>query len=96
MAEGVGFEPTDPCGSPVFKTGAINRSTIPPEESAVDDVRAVNGHPAVRPEPGPIGKLQEKTRFVQSSSLSHPADRPRNLVESRMPRLAKLATLEIA
>jgi hypothetical protein len=30
VAEGVGFEPTDPCGSPVFKTGAINRSTIPP------------------------------------------------------------------
>jgi hypothetical protein len=30
MAEGVGFEPTDPCGSPVFKTGAINHSTIPP------------------------------------------------------------------
>ena len=29
--EGVGFEPTDPFGSPVFKTGAINRSTIPPE-----------------------------------------------------------------
>lgn len=30
MAEGVGFEPTDPCGSPVFKTGAIDRSTTPP------------------------------------------------------------------
>ena len=30
LAEGVGFEPTDPRGSPVFKTGAINRSTIPP------------------------------------------------------------------
>ena len=29
-AEEVGFEPTDPCGSPVFKTGAINRSTTPP------------------------------------------------------------------
>jgi hypothetical protein len=29
-SEGVGFEPTDPFGSPVFKTGAINRSTIPP------------------------------------------------------------------
>ena len=28
--EGVGFEPTDPCGSPVFKTGAINHSTTPP------------------------------------------------------------------
>jgi hypothetical protein len=30
MAEGVGFEPTDPYGSPVFKTGAFNRSAIPP------------------------------------------------------------------
>ena len=30
MAEGVGFEPTDPYGSPVFKTGAFNLSAIPP------------------------------------------------------------------
>jgi hypothetical protein len=30
MAEGVGFEPTNPCGFPVFKTGAFNRSAIPP------------------------------------------------------------------
>ena len=30
MAEGVGFEPTRPFGLPVFKTGAINRSTTPP------------------------------------------------------------------
>src|SRR5271166_157623 len=30
LAEGVGFEPTDPCGSPVFKTGAIDHSAIPP------------------------------------------------------------------
>lgn len=29
MAEGVGFEPTDVLPSPVFKTGAINR-TLPP------------------------------------------------------------------
>ena len=28
-AEEEGFEPPDPCGSPVFKTGAINRSTTP-------------------------------------------------------------------
>jgi hypothetical protein len=28
--EGVGFEPTEPFGSPVFKTGAINHSTTPP------------------------------------------------------------------
>ena len=29
-AEGVGFEPTEPFGSPVFKTGAIDHSTTPP------------------------------------------------------------------
>lgn len=31
MAEEVGFEPTEPCGSPVFKTGALDRSATPPE-----------------------------------------------------------------
>ena len=30
LAEEVGFEPTDPCGSPVFKTGAIDHSATPP------------------------------------------------------------------
>ena len=30
MAEGVGFEPTRTFALPVFKTGAINRSTTPP------------------------------------------------------------------
>jgi hypothetical protein len=30
LAEGVGFEPTDPCGSPVFKTGALGRYATPP------------------------------------------------------------------
>ena len=31
LAEGVGFEPTDGCPSPVFKTGAFDRSaTLPP------------------------------------------------------------------
>ena len=31
VAEEVGFEPTDGCPSPVFKTGALNRSaTLPP------------------------------------------------------------------
>ena len=29
-AEGVGFEPTVRCRTPVFKTGALNRSAIPP------------------------------------------------------------------
>ena len=33
MAEGVGFEPTRASALPVFKTGAINRSTTPPKFS---------------------------------------------------------------
>ena len=31
QAEGEGFEPPDPCGSPVFKTGGFNRSPTPPD-----------------------------------------------------------------
>ena len=31
VAEGVGFEPTDAFTSPVFKTGAFNRSAISPD-----------------------------------------------------------------
>ena len=33
MAERVGFEPTEPFGSPVFKTGAIDHSTTSPEDA---------------------------------------------------------------
>src|SRR5580704_3747530 len=33
MAEGVGFEPTMPCGIPVFKTGAFDHSATPPDGS---------------------------------------------------------------
>ena len=35
-AEEEGFEPPDPCGSPVFKTGAINRSTTPLFNNTLD------------------------------------------------------------
>lgn len=34
MAEGVGFEPTVTCATPVFKTGALNRSATPPRQPA--------------------------------------------------------------
>ena len=37
MAEGVGFEPTRACALPVFKTGAINHSTTPPDRAALAD-----------------------------------------------------------
>ena len=33
MAEGEGFEPTDACTSPVFKTGAIDHSASLPSKS---------------------------------------------------------------
>ena len=33
MAEGVGFEPTGSCEPPVFKTGAFDRSAIPPRNT---------------------------------------------------------------
>ena len=29
MAEGVGFEPTKPCGLPVFKTDILNFKKVP-------------------------------------------------------------------
>ncbi len=32
LAEGVGFEPTDACTSPVFKTGAFDHSATLPED----------------------------------------------------------------
>lgn len=31
LAEGVGFEPTVSCPTPVFKTGALNHSATPPK-----------------------------------------------------------------
>ena len=35
VAEGEGFEPPRPCGPPVFKTGAINHSAIPPANARI-------------------------------------------------------------
>src|SRR5205085_760380 len=37
LAEGVGFEPTEPCGSAVFKTAALNHSAIPPRDCRAAD-----------------------------------------------------------
>ena len=35
MAEEVGFEPTVPCGTTVFKTAALDHSATPPHETAI-------------------------------------------------------------
>ena len=41
MADGVGFEPTDACTSPVFKTGALNRSATHPHGRLLTALRPV-------------------------------------------------------
>ena len=46
MAEGVGFEPTDPCGSPVFKTGAIDQ-LCHPSKPLLDLIRGLLAYFAV-------------------------------------------------
>jgi hypothetical protein len=44
----VGFEPTDTYGSPVFKTGAFNRSAIPPlSASRLDPIAFRHGAPNI-------------------------------------------------
>ena len=35
LAEGEGFEPPVPCGTPVFKTGAFDHSATPPRGTLV-------------------------------------------------------------
>ena len=47
MAEVVGFEPTVPCGTTVFKTAAFDHSATPPQSfynsrQAVDECQAVS------------------------------------------------------
>ena len=54
----MGFEPTDPCGSPVFKTGALNRSAIPPESSNANNATGVR-----------IGKLYSKIGKTRTESI---------------------------
>jgi hypothetical protein len=46
MAEGVGFEPTDPCGSTVFKTVAIVHSATPPVNVADADESSTGPRPS--------------------------------------------------
>ena len=35
VAEGEGFEPPVPCGTPVFKTGSLNHSDTPPKKMPI-------------------------------------------------------------
>src|SRR6187401_674199 len=48
MAEGVGFEPTVPCSTAVFKTAALSHSATPPRKAGQQDTRrAKRAHPLV-------------------------------------------------
>ena len=38
MADGVGFEPTNPCGLAVFKTAALSRSATHPLTEAISHI----------------------------------------------------------
>src|SRR3972149_1881828 len=50
LAEGEGFEPPIPCGIPVFKTGAFNRSATPP--ASRNRARSAPGRPCTGAGPG--------------------------------------------
>jgi hypothetical protein len=51
MAEEVGFEPTEPCGSPVFKTGAIDHSATPPASDKIPSGQTRTQAKSRRPNP---------------------------------------------
>lgn len=61
LAEGVGFEPTDGCPSPVFKTGALNRSATPPARTTL---------------PMPAGASQASAPVSGAGSSEYPRSRP--------------------
>ena len=44
LAEGVGFEPTEPFGSAVFKTAAFNRSATPPDSAKITESAKTSIH----------------------------------------------------
>ena len=62
----MGFEPTVPFGTPVFKTGAINHSTTPPGLQPIHD--RLLTHDAMNLRTGRIGKPTEGW-FRAGSSL---------------------------
>ena len=74
LAEEVGFEPTEPCGSTVFKTAAFNHSAIPPVRP--DYIRClIDAAPSV-------GILQVFFGRLRPGGASSCAPRPRGPVSS--------------
>jgi hypothetical protein len=79
LAEGVGFEPTETFASPVFKTGAINRSTTPPRKAKLGKVGRIGKLRALGPclqmavDPKTIAMKQLPTAIAILSLLVIPA-----------------------
>ena len=66
MAEGVGFEPTRPCGLPVFKTSALDHSATPPVRRTVAEASLL-GKPT-------MFKTRGFTALRETSTESTPCD----------------------
>ena len=88
LAEEVGFEPTEPCGSTVFKTAAFNHSAIPPVRP--DYIRClIDAAPSV-------GILQVSFGRLRPGGASSCASRPCGLRPRRRPRLCAPAPKRLA
>ena len=79
MAEGVGFEPTRTFALPVFKTGAINRSTTPPEVRL--PILASDQRSASLPRSCAIRALDSASMFMRTCLMMS----KRNLLISQAP-----------
>ena len=79
LAEEVGFEPTEPCGSTVFKTAAFNHSAIPPVRP--DYIRCLIDAASS------VGLLQVFFGRLRPGGASSCTSRPRVQRPRRRPRL---------
>ena len=88
LAEEVGFEPTEPCGSTVFKTAAFNHSAIPPVRP--DYIRClIDAAPS-------DGILQVSFGRLRPGGASSYAPRPRVQRPRRRPHLRAPAPQRLA
>jgi hypothetical protein len=67
VADGVGFEPTNPCGLAVFKTAALNRSATHPAQS--DQRLTTRAERTKRGGWHPIGTMPTSSRQLKCQSV---------------------------
>ena len=85
LADGVGFEPTNPCGLAVFKTAALNHSATHPDQAAMPLALpgaklATRAAPALPPKiAAPLRRSQRQWRTTALSIRLIDADRSLDL-----------------